>query len=96
MSKPAAADRGLCPRDARLRNTFLEVAAIRMIKEPATVAIEVNASKTAGLTKISSYFQFSKEFQTHEFTLTDLISPTLHTHVDHDLQITNVYGVLLV
>lgn len=43
MSKPAAADRGLCPRDARLRNTFLEVAAIRMIKEPATVAIEVNA-----------------------------------------------------
>ena len=43
MSKPAAADRGLCPRDKRLRNTFLEVAAVRMIKEPATFAIEVNA-----------------------------------------------------
>jgi len=27
----------------RLRNTFLEVAAIRMIKEPAAFAIEVNA-----------------------------------------------------
>ena len=67
MSKPAAADRGLCPRDARLRNTFLELAAIRMIKEPAAFAIEVNAETAAleGLAKISFYYQYYKEFRTH-------------------------------
>ena len=92
MSKPAAADRGLCPRDKRVRNTFFEVAAIRMIKEPATFAIEVNAETAAleGLAKISSYYQYCKEFRVHQFPLIDLISPTLHTHVDHCLQITNV------
>ena len=67
MSKPAAADRGLCPRDVRLRNTILEVAAIRMIKEPAAFAIEVNAQTAAleWLAKISSFFQYYKEFRTH-------------------------------